>query len=219
MSFDGWIVVRLKPEMQAMVAGEQVLDFTEEVKRTYPDGKVENLPPRPVYTSTVRREEAAREDVDPSYLPGGVLCYRYTLPNGQVLVESVQPGEGNYDGTYAVAFLALKDEEGNWVEESIWSPGEISMAIARMPQSMEYETPVLNEYWANWKGKCDDPCFRVKVAGKTATIDGKVVSIDDLHFYSGYCEGQIGPQQYPEGYIEASPKYQNYWQVRMEEGL
>jgi hypothetical protein len=70
--------------------------------------------------------------------PNGRPRYEYTLPNGEVVYEDVQPSpEGVND-----IFLALKDRAGeNWLPESLWSRGEIfamlNLEDPRIPQAIE----------------------------------------------------------------------------------
>lgn len=116
----------LTEEAQRLVQGEQVLAYTEQVVRVYPDGRTEPAPDRPVYVSTVKQEPSG-EMFNGIFADQGEQypLHKYTLPNGTVYYERVQ-AEPWHSGP--VIFLALQDEEGSWVPESLW-PEEVLATV------------------------------------------------------------------------------------------
>ncbi len=50
--------------------------------------------------------------------------WRHRLPDGRVFDETVQ----YFDSTSGRVFLALRDEDGRWVRESLWSDQLIGFA-------------------------------------------------------------------------------------------
>jgi hypothetical protein len=105
------------------VQGVPILVYTEEVVRVYPDGRRETQPPRPVHESSTKRVEDGKtysgmfEDTYP--------LGRYIFPNGQVYYEEVQAQPWSAGPVF---FLALRDEKGEWVPESLWPDEEIENA-------------------------------------------------------------------------------------------
>ena len=105
------------------VKGELVLAYTEEVTRIYPGGLRAPLEPRPVYKFSIKIEESGEfcsgmfEDKYP--------LHKFTFPSGQVYFEKVQ-AERQSSGL--MFFLALQDEDGNWVPESLWAEEVIKAA-------------------------------------------------------------------------------------------
>lgn len=105
------------------VSGETVLLCVEEVTRIYPDGRKEVLEPRPVYESSVKKEKSGEffygmfDDEYP--------LYKYTFPDGKVYFEKLQAAPWS---SGPVHFLALQDEDGKWVPESLWSAEDIMAA-------------------------------------------------------------------------------------------
>jgi len=113
-------IVGLNEWSRKFVEGEKVLLFTERITRIYPDGKKEELPPCPVYGSSIKKEESGEtyEGMFGEKYP----LYKYTFPDGRVYYEKVQRCIWS---SGPVFFLALQDEEGNWVPESLWTEEEI----------------------------------------------------------------------------------------------
>lgn len=108
---------------RTFVEGESVLAYTEQVVRVYPDGRRERVPDRPVYHSTVLQEESG---VHYSGMFGDEYpLMKYTFPDGKVYYERVQDAPWS---SGPVFFLALQDEEGRWVSESLWPEAEIAAA-------------------------------------------------------------------------------------------
>lgn len=108
---------------EELVRGNKVLLYTEKRKRTYPDGRVEWTPSQNIYDSDVREEDSGM-----SYTGMFEQKYelsRYIFPDGRVLTEAVQ---ANPWSSGPVFFLALKDEKGEWVKESLWSEEDINNA-------------------------------------------------------------------------------------------
>lgn len=109
---------------QAMVEGEPIALYDEQVHRFYLDGREEVLPSRTIMGSTVKREESGKfyqGAFDGSDNP----LMRYTLPDGRVLTEDVQAEPWSSGPCF---FLALRDEKGEWVKESLWADNEIEAA-------------------------------------------------------------------------------------------
>ena len=105
------------------VKGEPVFVCTEEVTRVYPDGRRETLKPRPVFEPSVKMEESGElysgmsEDEYP--------LHKYTFPDGRVYFEKLQAAPWS---SGPVHFLALQDENKNWVPESLWAEEAIEAA-------------------------------------------------------------------------------------------
>ena len=102
------------------VQGEPVLLYTEETTRNYPDGHTEQVDPRPVYGSSIEKEECGY--IEGAWNDHVASLLKYTFPNGKTYQEAVQAEPWSSGPCY---FVALKDETGNWVPESLWSPQEI----------------------------------------------------------------------------------------------
>ncbi|MDP3726339.1 MAG: hypothetical protein Q8R36_04045 [bacterium] len=105
------------------VKGEPVFVCTEEVTRVYPGGRREMLAPRPVHESSIRKEQSLS-----SY--SGMFGDKYPLhdyifPDGRVYSERVQAEPWS---SGPVIFLALQDEDGNWVRKSLWAKKAIEAA-------------------------------------------------------------------------------------------
>ncbi|MBI5077701.1 hypothetical protein HZB94_04980 [Candidatus Falkowbacteria bacterium] len=112
--------VGLNERAQELIKGEQELAYTEEVVRIYPDGGQERMPDRPVFESTVKKEESGE-----SYTGMFTVEYplhKYTFPNGQIYYERLQTAPWS---SGPVHFLALQNEDGKWVPESLWTDEEI----------------------------------------------------------------------------------------------
>ena len=105
------------------VAGTRVFLYTEKVERVHPDRRVEKFRPRRVYGSSVRKEESGSSF---SGMFGDTYpLHTYTFPDGRVYAESVQAEPWSSGPCF---FLALKDENGAWVPESLWSEEAIANA-------------------------------------------------------------------------------------------
>jgi len=89
---------------QDFVRGEQVLVCHEKIERTYPDGRVQTIGPRPVRGSSVRKEEGGEFYSGMFEEEGRWLLYKYTFPNGSVYWEVVQAEPWS---SGPVIFLAL----------------------------------------------------------------------------------------------------------------
>jgi hypothetical protein len=104
------------------VKGEPVLVCTEEGTRVYPDGRRETFA-RPVYEPSVKKEESGRSYV--GMFEDEYPLYKYTFPDGQVYFEDLQAAPWS---SGPVHFLALRDESGNWIPESLWPEEAIKAA-------------------------------------------------------------------------------------------
>ena len=106
-----------------LVRGADILLYTEEIVRVYSDGRREPAESRPVLGSTVKEEESGEHYAgmfDDEY-----SLSKYTFPDGRVLYERVQATPWS---SGPVFFLALQDEKGRWVPESLWSQDAIDHA-------------------------------------------------------------------------------------------
>lgn len=102
-----------------IVEGKEVLLYRVEGRRIYPDGRVEE------FREDVRGSDVASEKCG-SYEGMFGEAYplrRYRLPDGRVFEEAIQ--EEIWSSGPCI-FLALKDADGEWVEESLWTEEEIS---------------------------------------------------------------------------------------------
>ena len=92
---------------------------TDFLIRAYPDGRVERS------AHPVRMSRLAGADHDVHWLHSGqaVSLRQYHLPGGGRVREQVQAFE---DGG---VFLALIDEHGEWLPESLWSAKERARAL------------------------------------------------------------------------------------------
>ena len=106
----------------SFVQGEKVFAYTEQVTRVYPDGREERMPDKLVYKSSVHSEPSGHYTGMFDQEHG---LTKYTFPDGKVYQEAVQADPWS---SGPVFFLALKDENGNWVPESLWSDEAISNA-------------------------------------------------------------------------------------------
>lgn len=105
------------------VRGTSVLVCAEEVTRVYPDGRRETLQPQPVHEASIRTEDSGERY---SGMFGDEYPLRkYTLPDGRVYFERLQAAPWS---SGPVFFLALQDEKGTWVPESLWPQEEIDRA-------------------------------------------------------------------------------------------
>lgn len=104
-----------------LVKGERVLVCTEKGMRVFPDGREEPFS-HEVHGSSVRKEKSGK--TFSGFNPGYPL-YKYTLPDGTVYEERVQAEPWS---SGPVFFLALVDEIGQWVPESLWTDEEIDAA-------------------------------------------------------------------------------------------
>lgn len=115
-------VIGLNERGRAIVAGEEVLLYRLEGRRIFPDGDVEE------FAEEVRGSDVA---VDHCGSFEGMFgepypLYRHTLPDGREFTEDVQ--ETVWSSGPCI-FLALRDEEGDWIERSLWSPEELEEMI------------------------------------------------------------------------------------------
>jgi hypothetical protein len=101
-----------------------VLVYVVEETRVYPDGR-RTIEPRPVYESSVKKEETGD-----FYSLGGehyaYPLYKYVFRDGRVYYEEIQRSLE----TCCIA-LALKDENGHWVPESLWTDEELQAYLSR----------------------------------------------------------------------------------------
>lgn len=114
----------LSDRAHQLVEGEQVLAYTEQVMRVYPDGRTEPEPDRPVFVSTVKQEPSG-ETYSGMLDEEEYRLNKYIFPDGRVYFERVQAEPWS---SGPVIFLALQDEEGNWIPESLWPEEAIATA-------------------------------------------------------------------------------------------
>lgn len=105
------------------VEGELVFAYTERVTRVFPDGREEQLPDKPIDVPSVKREPTGKSFS--SWYDEEYPLHRYIFPDGRVYTESVQ---ASVDSSGPVIFLALQDEQGQWIPESLWEEAEIEAA-------------------------------------------------------------------------------------------
>ena len=109
---------------EKFVKGKRVFAYTERVIRTFPDGKGEVVyPDRQVYKSSVKKEKSGEHFsgmFDEKY-----SLHKYTFPDGKVYFEKVQAEPWSSGPCF---FLALVDEKGEWVPESLWPDAVIENA-------------------------------------------------------------------------------------------
>lgn len=105
-----------------LVRGEPVFSCTERVIRTFPDGRKEEFT-RDVHESSVRKEESGR--TYSGMFETEYPLSKYTFLDGRVYQEWVQAAPWS---SGPVFFLALCDEEGNVVPESLWADWELDAA-------------------------------------------------------------------------------------------
>lgn len=103
-----------------LVTGKQKV--REQGVRTFASGKKKSFS-RWRRIPLVRSEHAGV--IRGAYKPQVAKLHRYTLPDGQVLVEFVQATPWSGGPCY---FIALKDKQGNALPESLWSDEEIARA-------------------------------------------------------------------------------------------
>lgn len=105
------------------VKGESVLAYTERGSRVYSDGREEPFE-HPVHASSVKREDT--EKCWYGMFEGEETpLAKYTFPDGRVYFEDVQAEPWS---SGPLIFLALKDDKGNWIPESLWSDEEVQAA-------------------------------------------------------------------------------------------
>lgn len=119
-------IVGLNDRARKFVRAKPVLIYTETVIQEYPDGHREILGPNPVYRPSVTKESSGGSfvgmfDNDEQH----PLFRYYTFPGGRMYYEAVQD---QVQSSGLVVFLALKDEAGNWIPESLWTEEEIQSA-------------------------------------------------------------------------------------------
>lgn len=98
------------------VKGKQVFVCTENITRVYPDGRQETLKSRSVYELSVRKKESG-EFYTGFFDNEDYPLYEYTFLDGSVYREKIQQVICT---SLLIVFLALQDEKGNWVLESLW---------------------------------------------------------------------------------------------------
>lgn len=108
-------IIGLNEWARNFIAGEHVFLYSEITIRTYPDGTVDHIGPIRIYGSEIKRElsgEYYEGMSDDQY-----LLHKYIFPDGRIFFEKVQH---QTLASGAVILLALADEAGEWVKESLW---------------------------------------------------------------------------------------------------
>ena len=114
----------LNPWAEDFVKGEQVFAYTERVVRVYPgDREDETQPDHDVYVSTIKMEESGEHY--PGMFDNEYPLHKHTFPDGSVYFERVQQITLS---SGPCIFLALQDEEGEWISDSKWLESEIEAA-------------------------------------------------------------------------------------------
>jgi hypothetical protein len=111
----------LNPWASNFVLGEQI-PVTEKTTRIYPDGTKEEFV-KEVDISKVKKEPSGGLYV--GMFEDEFPLYRYTFPDERTFFEAVQSDQWSSGPCF---FLALKDENGEWVKESLWDEEEIENA-------------------------------------------------------------------------------------------
>lgn len=194
MSFDGYSFPGLKQAARKIVAGDRVLEYTEEVVRVFPDGRRQKMEDRPVFGSTVKREPSGERIEDGMWLgPEGIPLDKYTLPDGRVLFEREQtmiPGGG---GGSLIILTALQDEKGEWIPESYWSDLEVEKAQCNEGHGQKLEED--GEFWAEVKSNGEK--MRILVTGTKAHIYGGVYDLSAFKLIKPFSGDVAGPYKYP----------------------
>ncbi|TSC82541.1 MAG: hypothetical protein G01um101419_547 [Parcubacteria group bacterium Gr01-1014_19] len=206
MSFDGYAFVGLNERAKKLVAGEQKLAYTEKITRWFPDGSWSKVPDREVFESTVKSEESGFRINESPWLDCPLMMY--TMPDGKSYIEQAQ--QRGVSDSYGFVLLALQDQQGNWLPESLWTPGEISKLMidlmddqTKIGQDGEYWVVRATEDPSAWMSAEDwfdrkQNAYRAQVVGNKVVIDGSEKSIDDYEFLGLYREGEISPGVRPE---------------------
>lgn len=113
-------IVGLNDRAEKLMAGEEVLLYTEQVNRIYPDGRKEALPPQEVRGSPTVSVPSG-ETFDGMFGERFPL-HRFTLADGRVFFERLQV---DFYSAGLVAFFALQSADDSWVAESLWTKEEI----------------------------------------------------------------------------------------------
>lgn len=114
--------IGLSPDAEAMVAGEQVVLYTEIGVRKYPDGREEPFE-RSVEGSTIETLSTDRYTL--GMFDEELPLMDYRLPDGRLLEEHEQASPWS---SGPMIFTALKCD-GEWVKESRWSDEEIENSL------------------------------------------------------------------------------------------
>lgn len=101
------------------VKGEPVLVYGEWTTRVYTDGQTETFKSKSVYESSIKKEESG-EFYSSSMLDNEQRrpLHKYICPSGKVYFERIQAEPWS---SGPIVFLALQDNQGNWVPESLWA--------------------------------------------------------------------------------------------------
>jgi len=90
----------------------------------YPDGREEEMLPKEVLASVVQQVPSGKSFT--GMFPDEVYPhYRYIFPDGKVYEDAVQASPWS---SGPVIFLALRDENGDWVPESLWPQEAVDFA-------------------------------------------------------------------------------------------
>lgn len=116
--------IGLNERVEELVKGTPVCVYVEVTTRVYPDGRHEEQEPKPVYESSVKREE--HDVIHGAWTDMVAPLHKYTFPDGRVYFEAIQAAPWSSGPCY---FIALKDERGEWVPESRWSDEEIEASL------------------------------------------------------------------------------------------
>lgn len=108
---------------QNFVEGKKVLAYIERTLRIYPDGETKVMPDHPILVSNVGAEESGEHYV--GMFEDEYPLHKYTFQDGKVFYERVQDCPWS---SGPVFFLALQDESGQWVRESLWPDEDIGNA-------------------------------------------------------------------------------------------
>jgi len=116
-------IIGLNKWAENFVKGKPVLVYVEETTRVYSDGHEEIIEPEPVFEPSIQKDKSERIFI--GMFGDEYPLYKYTFPDGRVFFERVQAETWS---SGPVFFLALQDEEGEWVKVSLWPEEEIATA-------------------------------------------------------------------------------------------
>ena len=115
---DQWI--GLNPRSEKIIVGQPVLLYTDLVRRTHKDGRVELFKPKKTYGTDTKTERIAT--IAGAFDDVAGHLFRHTLADGTIYEEYLQANPWSSGPMY---FVALKDADGNPVPESLWTDEEM----------------------------------------------------------------------------------------------
>lgn len=114
---DNWI--GLNARATAFVKGGFVVVGKETITREFDNGRKETVV-KDIKENTVKREQYSSHDGAFDLYP--FPLFKYIFPNGMVYFEEVQEAPWASGPHF---FTALKDDNGSWIKESLWTDKEM----------------------------------------------------------------------------------------------